>query len=304
MSAAAKKAAALFFSLLLLLGMGGQIAAADLPQAPRGTYVYDPEGVIGEETEAYIDRCSRALYALSGAQIAVAVVEKTGYSDLSEYAVDLFNAWGVGDAEEDNGVLLVMELSTYKYWVTPGYGLEDKITSPVLDQIFESGMSAAFDRDEYDSAVRIFCEEMTQTLEQIYGIDVDSWDGVTYRYGNAEAAAGPSGGGGTSGAASFVGTLFSGIIGLLLTLAAIAIVIFALLRSSCCACGGPGYYGGPRFRRPFWGGYHHHHFGPGPGPRPGPRPGGFGGGRSGGFGGGRGGGFGGGGSRGGGGGRR
>lgn len=304
MHTAIKRFAAVFLSLTLLLGCAGQISAANLPEAPKGSCVYDPANVIGEETEQLINQNSSALYALSGAQIVVVAVEETGYSDLSEYANDLFNDWGIGDAELNNGVLFVMETSTYKYWAALGYGLEDKVTSAVLDQIFNSGMSTAFDSDDYDGAARIFCEEMTRTLEQIYDIDVSSWDGVTFQYGDANAAAGPSGGGKTSGAAGFVGTLFSGIIGLLITLAVIAIVIFAVIRSSCCACGGPRYYGGPRFRRPFWGGYHHHHFGPGP--RPGPRPGGFGGGRTGGFGGGRsgGGGFGGGGSRGAGGGRR
>ncbi len=292
--------------LLLLLPFGVlQTAAADLPEPPQNSCVYDPAGVIGEETTQLIDKNSQALYALSGAQIMVVAVEKTGYSDLSEYANDLFNHWGIGDADENNGVLFVMETSTFKYWAALGYGLEDKITSTVLQRIFDSGMETAFDNEEYDSAAKIFCQEMTSTLEQIYDIDVSSWDGVTFHYGSADNS-GPAGGStSTSKQTSVIATIFTGIIGLLITIAVIVVVIFALVRSSCCACGGPGYYGGPRYRRPFWGGYHHHHSpgpGPGPNPRPGPQPGRFGGGgRTGGFGGGRGGG---GGTRPGGGGRR
>ena len=75
--------AALLVFLLLFLGVL-QAAAADLPAPPKNTYVYDPAGVIGQETEELINKNSQALYALSGAQIMVVAVEKTGYSDLSE----------------------------------------------------------------------------------------------------------------------------------------------------------------------------------------------------------------------------
>ena len=317
MYTAAKKSLAFVLSILMLLGCTLQIGAANtdrLPDPPASC-VYDPAGVIEAETEQQINQASNALYALSGAQIVVVAVDKTGYSDLSEYADDLFNDWKIGSKEQNNGVLFVMEISTYKYWAALGQGLEKTVTSAVLQRIFDSGMETAFDQKEYDKAAKIFCEEMTETLEQIYDIDTGSWDGVTFHYGSGPAA-GPAGGGSTSTAAGIIGTIFSGIIGLLITAAVIIIVIFALLRSSCFTCGGPG--GGYRYRygRPFWGGYHHHyhhHHGPGPGPRPsgprpsGPRPGGFGGGHTGGFGGGRGGGFGGfggGGSRGAGGGRR
>lgn len=314
MYTAAKKSLALVLSIFLLLGGTLQICAADtdkLPDPPASC-VYDPAGVIDAQTEQQINQASNALYALSGAQIVIVAVDETGYSDLSEYADDLFNYWGIGDGEQNNGVLFVMEISTFKYWAALGYGLEEKVTSTVLQRIFDSGMESAFDGKQYDRAASIFCEKMTETLEQIYDIDLENWDGITYRYGSATA--GPAGGGSTGTAGSVIGAIFSGIIGLLITLAVIAVVLFALLRSSCFSCGGPG--GGYRYRygRPFWGGYHHHHhhYGPGPGPRPGPRPGGprpggFGGGHSGGFGGGRGGGFGGfggGGSRGAGGGRR
>lgn len=312
MHTATKKAVAFLLSTLIFLGCAVQICAADKLPDPPASCVYDPAGVIDAETEQQINQASNALYALSGAQIVIVAVNKTGYSDLSEYADDLFNHWGIGDKKQNNGVLFVMEISTYKYWAALGYGLEEKVTAAALQRIFDSGMETAFDQKQYDNAAKIFCEEMTATLEQIYDIDVQDWDGVTYRYGSAASAAGPAGGGSTNTAASVIGTVFSGIIGLLITLAVIAFVLFALLRSSCCACGGPG--GGPRYRRPFWGGYHHHYYGPGPGPRPrpgprpgGPRPGSFGGGHTGGFGGGRGGGFGGfggGGSRGAGGGRR
>lgn len=309
MRTAIKRCVAMLLTLLLLpLGAVLQVGAADdLPDPPRGgSCVYDPAGVIDSDTKQLIDENSRALYALSGAQIMVVAIDKTGYSDLSEYANDLFNHWGIGDAKENNGVLFVMELSTYKYWAALGYGLESKITSAILQRIFDSGMETAFDNQEYDRAAKIFCEKITEALEQSYSIDVSRWDGTTFYYGSSNMN-GPAGGK-TGGAVSVISTIFSGIIGLLITLAVIAVVIFALLRSSCCACGGPGYYGGPRYRRPFWGGYHHHHHHYGPGPRPGgPRPGSFGGGRTGGFGGGRAGGGmrpGGGGSRGAGGGRR
>lgn len=293
--------------------------AASLPEAPAAVYVLDEAGVISASTEQYIIERGNALFAVCGAQIVVVAMENTGYSDMEVFAYDLFNYWGIGSAELNNGVLLAMEPSSGRIWCTVGAGLENQLSASILNNMLETVVYPYYDAGDCDTAARQFFDEMYGRMESYYGVDADSWNGTTYKYTQAEP--------GNSGATSVVGaagTVLSGIV-MIIGLIIAFVVIYSILSAFRGGGGGYGGNGGGGFF-PFFiftGGMRHRgprpprgHFGNGFG-RPnggshGPRGGsfgGFGGGHSGGFGGGHGGGFGGGGfggggSRGGGAGRR
>ena len=62
------------------------------------TYVYDYAGVLTDETMEHIDAMNASLFAQTGAQILVDVVNSTGGVDIMDYATDLGNTYGVGSA--------------------------------------------------------------------------------------------------------------------------------------------------------------------------------------------------------------
>ena len=281
--------------------------AVSLPKAPADVYVLDNANVLSQSTEQYLIEKGNALFAVSGAQIVTVTVTDSGYSDMEQFAYDVFNEWGIGSSELNNGVLLAMEPSSGRIWCTVGAGLERELSSGILTEILENRVYPWYDSGDCDLAARNFFDEIYTRLENYYGVDADSWDGQTYKY---------SQGGSTHTVVNTVSRgLFSliKIVGIIL----IFIVVYSILKSMKGGGNGSGGgYGGGGFRMPFFiftGGprfHHHHHHRPYGGYRPprggfgGGHSGGFGGGRGGGFGGGRGGGFGGGGSRGGGAGRR
>ncbi|MDQ9766227.1 TPM domain-containing protein, partial [Acinetobacter baumannii] len=83
---------------------------------------------LSQNTVQLVEQLNGQLEAnCQGAQIGVLTVEYTGNLSTEEYAVQAFNAWGIGSAKEDNGVLilLVMESPLYKdgdYYLTIGDG--------------------------------------------------------------------------------------------------------------------------------------------------------------------------------------
>ena len=82
---------------------GGQASTAIVGSY---TYVYDYAGVLTDETMEHIDAMNASLFAQTGAQILVDVVNSTGGADIMEYATDLGNTYGVGSAERNNGVVM------------------------------------------------------------------------------------------------------------------------------------------------------------------------------------------------------
>ena len=104
-----KKTAALAVTLalsLLALATPALAAKAQLPELPKGQCVVDEAGVLSQNTVQLVEQLNGQLEAnCQGAQIGVLTVEYTGNLSTEEYAVQAFNAWGIGSAKEDNGVL-------------------------------------------------------------------------------------------------------------------------------------------------------------------------------------------------------
>jgi len=72
-------------------------------------------------------------------QIVVVTIDRISpYTDIQKYATDLSNYWGVGDAEEHNGLTIVMCNPCQQIGIATGTGteliLKDEICKAVLDK--------------------------------------------------------------------------------------------------------------------------------------------------------------------------
>ena len=72
-------------------------------------------------------------------QIVVVTIESIlPYSDIQKFATDLSNYWGIGDAEKNNGLTIVMCNPCRKIGIATGIGTEliltDEICKEVIDQ--------------------------------------------------------------------------------------------------------------------------------------------------------------------------
>src|SRR5690606_41003273 len=117
-------------------------AAADLP-ALSGRVV-DNAGILDDETEALLTGRLAAFEQKSSDQIVVATIRSLDGEAIEPYANRLFRAWGLGQAGEDNGVLLLVALDDRKMRIEVGYGLEGTLTDLHSKLIIENTMVPAF----------------------------------------------------------------------------------------------------------------------------------------------------------------
>ena len=75
-------------------------AAPDVPDPTADFYVGDFANVLSSDLEQYIIEQNQSLSASTGAQIVVVTVDFLDGYDIADYAVTLFNDWGIGSAEE------------------------------------------------------------------------------------------------------------------------------------------------------------------------------------------------------------
>ena len=281
-------------ALALALSCGAALAAfADVSLEPSSRfYVSDYAGVLSQSTcDDIVERNASLEQNAAGAQVVVVTLNDTEGLSLEEFTYQLFNDWGVGSSEENNGVLLVLDIAGQDYQCLQGAGLEDTLPTMTLSRILQQDLEPDFAAGDYDAGVAKTFDALADEVQAIYA-------------GSAQT---PSHSGGSG-----LGMLWSvlGFVALLIVVVVVLAILSSVMRSPC----GP--RGGHRSSGGFWTGYFlgssmHRRRRPPPPPHfGGPRPprrrgggfGGFGGGGFGGFGGGAGrGGFGGGSFRGGGG---
>ena len=322
-----KKALSLLLALALAFCLAVPALAA-YPDRPENQYVLDEAEVLSEETEQEIIAENQDLFQETGAQIVVVAVDFLDGEDIDDYAYSLFNIWGIGSQERNNGLLLLLAIGEENYYAQAGTGIEDYFDGAKLQDMLDQYLEPDFAAREYDAGVEKFFQAALSDMESYYANYsdeyTDSQDSPTYEEDYDTSYYEPSFGERMS---YFFGNLFQRVVSIVVLVLVVGLII-AVLRGMR---GGGGPRSGGGGGGGFWSGlflgnmmgrtYRRGWRPPPPppggfGPRPGPRPprggggfGGFRGGGSGGFGGGagRGGGGGfhsGGGSRGGGAGRR
>ena len=161
--------------LVLLLGLSLSASAFALVEQDPRFYVTDAAGVLSEETEQRIIDYNGALeYQCKGAQIVVVTVEYLDgmYSD--QYAYQLFNDWGVGSAEHNNGMLLLLAVKENKAWLAYGLGLSSVLDGDQVGQMLDRYFWSDFDAGRYDSAVTKLFDALLRWYDQLYGSSVIS----------------------------------------------------------------------------------------------------------------------------------
>ena len=103
-----------------------------------------------------------------GAEVVVVTVKYLDgmYSD--EYAAQLFNNWQVGDANANNGMLLLLATEEKKGWLEVGAGIRSYWTTSRIENLLDNYFWDDVDAGRYDAAVN-------STLEQIFTWFADSY---------------------------------------------------------------------------------------------------------------------------------
>ena len=177
-----KSAIIIAFIFVLAFALGCA-KAENIPLSDEGAYALDKSGVLSSETEDHIARYNQYLAESCGAQICVVTIptmDYVGYDDIENYAYDLINAWGIGDKDEENGVLLLLVTDDELCWCLQGEGLEDTLSSSAISDILTENMQDDFYAGEFDSGTKKTFDALYRRLCAIYSVDPDGVDDFTY----------------------------------------------------------------------------------------------------------------------------
>lgn len=135
--------------LLLLIQPVGHLHAG-LPPAPSPPrLVIDFTGTLSEVQRDELESKLVLLNDCTSTQVTVVLISSTEGEDIAQYAAELGEAWGVGSAKHDNGVVLLVAKDDRNLFIATGYGIDAALTDIQCSQIIEHVITPRFKAGDY-----------------------------------------------------------------------------------------------------------------------------------------------------------
>src|SRR5215469_9251883 len=133
--------------------------------------VNDFAGVLSASTVTQLKEMCRQVLDKAQASVVVVTVKSTDGQDIFNYAVDLYQKWGIGLKGKDRGVLIILAVQDRKYYINVGYGLE-----PILPD----GKVGGFGREavpylknnDYNGAISLLTSRVIDVIAKDAGVQI------------------------------------------------------------------------------------------------------------------------------------
>ena len=155
--------------MLFTVLVGGAVACSAPEAAPQPALeltgrVVDAADILSASTESdLVDKLER-LENDTRAQLVVATTPDLKGYGIDDYALKLGNAWGVGDSERHDGLLLVVAPNERKVRIEVGLGLETVVTDEEAADILENDILPHFRQGDYAEGIARGVDGLSEEL--------------------------------------------------------------------------------------------------------------------------------------------
>lgn len=159
----------LFFTVLLVLlstltGCSSEDDSSEsslmIPVVKQDTYVYDQGNFLDDSVESQVNSLLVELEKQTTIEFAVITIPSLNDLTIEQYAVKLGNNLGIGKAEDDNGILLLISKEDTAVRLEIGKGLQGILTDATSGRILDQFFVPNRDENNYDDA----CSQTVQAV--------------------------------------------------------------------------------------------------------------------------------------------
>ena len=157
------------FNIVILIFIMIFMLGASLPDEPQNYAVLDQAGVLSPTTIDYLVNRNNELFDLTGGDVRFLITDfiPMGY-EIADYTLAVFNHWGVGSADRNNGVLVVIAIGTMDFWVTAGSGLSQQMSASYLQNVTADYFDPYFTVGNHDMAVRNLFDALAGRIYELF----------------------------------------------------------------------------------------------------------------------------------------
>lgn len=152
--------------LLLLLLTGNPRAAPGFPELTGR--VVDQAGLLTASAAQQLTRQLEQHEQETGNQIVVVTLPSLQGETIEDYGYRLGRHWGIGQAEHNNGVLLIVAANDRKVRIEVGYGLEGTLTDALSHDIIQQVILPQFRSQKYSAGIRRGTQAIIDALQGTY----------------------------------------------------------------------------------------------------------------------------------------
>ena len=173
-------AAVLAVSLLLIFAAGCGENEVNLPEPTEKFYVNDFAGVLSDDDAEKIFSAGAALDSAvaaalgkdTGAQVVAVTVKTTSGEEPADYALRLGREWGVGNADDNNGVVILLATEDREVYIAVGYGLEGALPDSKTGRLIDGYGYDYFAENEFSAGMKSLYNAVVREVYTEYGIDI------------------------------------------------------------------------------------------------------------------------------------
>jgi uncharacterized protein len=161
-----------FLSIVLAMVACALLAFAEPVSSLKPTdCVNDFAGVLSPATTTQLKEMCGQILDKAQASVVVVTVKSTDGEDIFQYAVDLYQKWGIGQKGKDRGVLILLAVQDRKYYINVGYGLEPILPDGKVGGFGRVGVPY-LKRGDYDGAVSLLTSRIVDVIAKDAGVEI------------------------------------------------------------------------------------------------------------------------------------
>ena len=100
-------------------------------------------------------------------QLVVATTPTLDGNNINEYSLDLANAWGLGDAKRNDGLLVLVAPKERRVRIEVGYGLEKAVTNDEAQTIIDKRILPHFRSGDFETGISKGVDELVQEVTPV-----------------------------------------------------------------------------------------------------------------------------------------
>ncbi|MGL5318988.1 MAG: TPM domain-containing protein [Bacteroidales bacterium] len=116
-------------------------------------YVSNPDRIISEQEVTALNQKIQRIKDSTTVEIAIVLVNSIGTEEIKPFATRLFEKWGIGKKEKDNGLLLLFVNDQRRITFETGYGVEGVLPDAICKRIQMQNMIPYFKTGEYGNGM-------------------------------------------------------------------------------------------------------------------------------------------------------
>jgi uncharacterized protein len=166
---------------LFLLATTVSLAQFSIPEKPSvQTSVYDYIDLLPDSQETALKQKLIRYSDSTSTQIVIAIISTTEGENINYLGAQWGQKWGIGQADKDNGILILLAKADRRIAINTGYGVESSLTDALSKRIIESVIIPEFKGGDYYAGLDKGADAIFQVLNGEFE------EGRTFGQGNGK----------------------------------------------------------------------------------------------------------------------